>query len=604
MNLDRSFSGQVFNSRVWWVIFAMALLAVILGITGMRNYELENYNDVHPGNVLYHTLQMFILHTPYFEKPVNPALEIARWLAAGAFLLAVFVTLTHIFILEFRLLTLFVVKDHIIVCGLGKLGLHLALELKKAGNKVIAIENSERTDSILQAEKKGIIIILGDARDPGVLKRARVKKARQILAVCTEDATNVAIAIRAGELLKNNVPGNKQKECWLFIKNPKLRAILKCRNLFPVQENNYRVNIKGLDIPEGTARQTFDIFHLDHHPIMADSNTQVHLVIMGCGQMGEALIMQALRIGHFANEKKIKITLIDEQAEHFKDNLLSRVPAIPEFCDMETLDKFTEDNNFWDEFRKKLETMNNKDTLWSFVACYEEKSIGSDLNYSNENLNLTVGIRLAREVGNYNAQILIYLNNKQGYALLSDKTGRIKCSGLHLHTFGALEDIFTPSALMYEEQDRLAQEIHLEYLNTAKQRCLKNKLPFPNKPSQIEWENLDENYKDSNRQVADHIPVKLRALGLHIVSIKESTKRSSDFNEADILLLSRMEHNRWCCEKRLDNWTYGVPFDEKKKIHDNICPWLKLAVDIQSFDKEQVKLISSFLEKMRKGISG
>ena len=58
--------------------------------------------------------------------------------------------------------------------------------------------------------------------------------------------------------------------------------------------------------------------------------------------------------------------------------------------------------------------------------------------------------------------------------------------------------------------DHLACYIHRDYLAGQKER---GKLD-PQKASHRSWENLGESFKAQNRLQADHIPIKLRAIGL------------------------------------------------------------------------------------------
>jgi len=73
-----------------------------------------------------------------------------------------------------------------------------------------------------------------------------------------------------------------------------------------------------------------------------------------------------------------------------------------------------------------------------------------------------------------------------------------------------IEDACRLSAILNEEQDRLPRVLHEQYLIAERLKS-----GFGSKPSHKPWQELAENLKDSNRQAADHIPIKLRALGLH-----------------------------------------------------------------------------------------
>jgi len=69
------------------------------------------------------------------------------------------------------------------------------------------------------------------------------------------------------------------------------------------------------------------------------------------------------------------------------------------------------------------------------------------------------------------------------------------------------------------------------------------------------WSTQSEDDRDSNRQAADHVPVKLWALGLSRQRVCEPDFR---FTSAQVQTLADMEHRRWCAEKYLKGFVpYG-----------------------------------------------
>jgi voltage-gated potassium channel len=86
-------------------------------------------------------------------------------------------------------------KDHIILCGYGRVGCHIAAELKQRGARVVIIEkNAERVDDL-----QGHWIVVGDATEDAVLKRAGVERARSLICALASGATNVFITLTAKE---------------------------------------------------------------------------------------------------------------------------------------------------------------------------------------------------------------------------------------------------------------------------------------------------------------------------------------------------------------------------------------------------------------------
>ncbi|TWT88810.1 Inner membrane protein YbaL [Pseudobythopirellula maris] len=87
---------------------------------------------------------------------------------------------------------------HTILCGFGRAGRILALELKQAGAPFVVIDQDEA--KLNDAEAQGMLILEGNAIEEDVLTRARVHEARVLATVLPDDAANVFITLTAREL--------------------------------------------------------------------------------------------------------------------------------------------------------------------------------------------------------------------------------------------------------------------------------------------------------------------------------------------------------------------------------------------------------------------
>jgi voltage-gated potassium channel len=90
--------------------------------------------------------------------------------------------------------------NHVIVCGIGRVGYRVILELLKYGRDVVAIEQNPDGRFVEKARGLGIPVIIADARRSGNLIQAGVKRADAIIP-CTEDElTNLDIALDARDI--------------------------------------------------------------------------------------------------------------------------------------------------------------------------------------------------------------------------------------------------------------------------------------------------------------------------------------------------------------------------------------------------------------------
>jgi hypothetical protein len=116
------------------------------------------------------------------------------------------------------------------------------------------------------------------------------------------------------------------------------------------------------------------------------------------------------------------------------------------------------------------------------------------------------------------------------------------------------------------------------------------------------WEFLAENLKESNRRQADHIAVKLRAIGCEVSRPEPKRSVVTGFKPEEIELLARMEHQRWNAEKYVDGWTNGQARDDEKKIHDCLVDWDKLPEEIREYDRHAVRKIPELIALIGKTI--
>lgn len=88
---------------------------------------------------------------------------------------------------------------HVIICGYGRMGQRVALELGAEGRPWVALElDGERAAAA--AEQGGGRFMIGDARDDAALLAAGIARAAAVIGVMREDADNIVLALSARAL--------------------------------------------------------------------------------------------------------------------------------------------------------------------------------------------------------------------------------------------------------------------------------------------------------------------------------------------------------------------------------------------------------------------
>ena len=88
-------------------------------------------------------------------------------------------------------------SDHVVVVGLGQVGLSLALLLRRCGISVVAIDDRDDGENVGHAKELGLPVIIGRGADPSLLKRLSLDRAIALAAVTADDLQNIAVTLAA-----------------------------------------------------------------------------------------------------------------------------------------------------------------------------------------------------------------------------------------------------------------------------------------------------------------------------------------------------------------------------------------------------------------------
>ncbi len=141
----------------------------------------------------------------------------------------------------------------------------------------------------------------------------------------------------------------------------------------------------------------------------------------------------------------------------------------------------------------------------------------------------------------------------------------------------------------------LAKVIHEDYLS----QCRKKGDTKKNNPAMVSFDELSEDLKLSNIDNAANLPVKLLAIGYEIRKSKTGQVAAPiDFTEDEIEKMARLEHTRWCWERRLQGWVYGKKKDPAKKTTPVLVMYDSLPEREKEKDRETVRLIPQLLKSI------
>jgi hypothetical protein len=107
------------------------------------------------------------------------------------------------------------------------------------------------------------------------------------------------------------------------------------------------------------------------------------------------------------------------------------------------------------------------------------------------------------------------------------------------------------------------------------------------------WEELPDDLKESNRAQAMHVGEKLAELGCIMVPAFDPSLTFEYRDEDEVLVLARLEHDRWMRERLGRGYEYG-PVREGR-FHPDLVPWEELSERAREKDVQAVRNIPAML---------
>ena len=91
-------------------------------------------------------------------------------------------------------------RNHIVLCGLGRVGYRIVQQLLAAKEQVVAIEKDADSMFVEEMQDQGVPVLIGEARLKKNLLLANLERARAIILATNDDLTNLDAALTARDI--------------------------------------------------------------------------------------------------------------------------------------------------------------------------------------------------------------------------------------------------------------------------------------------------------------------------------------------------------------------------------------------------------------------
>ncbi len=534
--------------------------ALALGVAGFA--ELRPADSTT--DVLYATLQLFVLDADDLGGDVPLALDIARFLAPVVAAYAAVRAFVSVFRRQVQTAGVRLLRRHAVVVGLGEKGYALARAYRAANGRAVAVERDPSKPAVSGCRARGIPVLVDDGSDPDVLRRAGAERAAELVVTAGDDAACLDVAFAARALHR---PATRPLPVVVHIEDPALWLSLRTHGVLQADDANVRV--EPFNVVELAARAL-----LERHPPFDGGAGRIALV--GTDPIGARMVLHAARLwGAAGNGGRLRVTVACPGAPRACAALVADHPRLEELAEFEAVDAEPDSRRL----RDAIFGPGDDAPLGAVYICLESQAD-------------TVALALALEPLATARGVPIVATAAHGNSPLVDELERRSADG-PIRVFDVLAEALDPAALRLSTNERLARANHDYYLA---ERLSDGDRPAGSE-SLVPWDRLPEHLKRSNRSFADGIGPKLERTRCTIVPspLADPARPSFSFSRDEVELLAELEHERWCEHLRREGWRRGNTRDAARREHPDLVPWGELPHAAREKDRQAVAALPAIL---------
>jgi len=463
------------------------------------------------------------------------------------------------------------VRGHVLVFGTGG-AVRDMLDVNRAANTPQFGLLPERDLALQSGLDQRRVPWIPDDATPGVLARTLSCPGASIVAADDSDTSNIAFVERLARML-SRVPVAADVSLIVRIADGRLRRQLSERFTARPELSGLRVILfSDHDLRARLAARLVPAFRFVH----AAQPDLAHLVIVGRGYPAEIMLVHLLKTMHFPGAKRVVYSVVDRDATELRADFDSRFAQLAgaSAVDFRPLD--TTSASDWAGWLLNQAEAGRRPTGWYFID--EGRSAGLKQALAVEDAYLAVGEIIPPLV------LLSAEAPAAGSAILADSP--------MLTAVGNVNRVENGDLVSQRQLDTMAAAIQERYL----EKCLAAGERLGERPALSPWPELAENFKDENRDQAEHNLLKLGLLSLAPAAGPATGELAVP--DAALEALSIAEHERWLASRRARNWTFAEQRDDHRRQHPDMVSWEDLPESRREIDRIMIRNLGRLLRRM------
>lgn len=610
-------------ARTWvgTVIFVLAVFAFVCGLTGFAwEYAFAKVDPtaVADGTAsapadwsipIFKTVQLFLLNAGAEDDLRAPSwlLFVARLAAALLFLVVSSTFILRVVDEARRLPRQLTQSDHVVICGLGRVGLQLLDDLHQAGKarRVVIVESDPTNRWLEYARTLGAAIVVGDCTKSESLIRARAAYAREAFVVTGDDGENLEVAAELDVILSRTKARAERLRLYVHVADMHLASTL--RPYCPSLHSTDQIEIHVFNVLKSAATQVITEQVWRFAAQLPDE--VAHLAIVGFGPMGQAIAVQLAHLAHFPNRKRNRVTIAADRVGLKARSFLSRYARFTSWTESAmgvTAFPAMADEWAWNQHPLPADVAIEEPDAVQYVCnaefidlpqglVHESFAAGLLRRFESSKVKPMVFVCEQSDQENFDQAARLrefFLNAGRPdipiFVWLKEQSALAAALGRRANeSFGDPSSMIIPfgdsaNAAGYREITQPMREPLAEVAHGAwRDAEIQNGRPAP-----PPWEASEDFQRESSLAAADHMLLKLRTVGVTLVRKSDATQRGGrfvrEFSAATRRALAEMEHYRWTAERLMSGWRYC-----RKSLSDakNNQKMRKLNHNLTTFEK-------------------